>query len=113
MDEQSALGRQISFSEFKKATHHKGVDYVWTPNMKGGVRAFSAKKFYCNKDYKSGMLSMPKFMLAMETTFYRAGENEFRARSEFGTTSFRIISEDEEITRQENEAFEKEVAEEN
>lgn len=113
MDEQIVLVKSISFAEFKRATHHRNVDYTWIPmlgkhtNAKGYIRAFSAKKFYCNKDYKSGMLSMPSFMLDIDTAFYRASANEFRAKSEFGTTQFRIISRDE------NDAFEKEVAEEN
>ena len=119
MDEQIVLVKSISFAEFKKATHHKGVDYTWIPMLgkhktaNGCTRAFSSKEFYCNKDYKSKMFSMPSFMLDIETQFYRVDADNLRAKSELGAMQFRIISRDEEITRDENDAFEKEVAEEN
>jgi len=93
MDEQIELARRISFAEFKRATHHKSVEFSWIPANGTGKKEFKTKKFYCNKDSRIKMLSMPYFMLDSEAVFYKADEFNYRARSQFGITLFRVLQE--------------------
>lgn len=79
----------ISFAEFKRQTHHKKVKFQFHAKN-GTVKTFETDKFYCNKDSRIKMLSMPKFMLDLKNEFYKT-DTGFLAISEFGETTFQVI----------------------
>jgi len=85
---------QISFSAFKKATHHKPVVFVAT-KANGEIRTFENKKFYINKDYKSKMYWMPGYGLGDDNIFYKIDDNSFKSNSELSETEFTIREEED------------------
>lgn len=86
---------QISFSAFKKATHHVPVTFTNVKNADGSERTYESNKFYINKDYKSNMFWMPRFGLGSDNIFYKIDDKNFVAVSELSKTKF-IITEEEE-----------------
>jgi hypothetical protein len=80
---------EISKNLFRTKTKHKKVVYKFKSN-KGDIKTFESDKFYCN-DYK-GILSMPKFSLSNTGKFYEIEPNKFLYVSEFGETSFEVVS---------------------
>ena len=77
-------------NQFKKATHHKKVFFMWQSKDGCKQNKYEIDKFYCNKNYQQKMLSMPSFGLSMENVFYKTDDG-FKAISKYGTTIFKII----------------------
>ena len=82
----------ISFSKFKKETHHKKVKYIWTSKNGQVVKEFETDKFYCNPFGlgKDKMYSMPKFNLSATNEWFMKN-NKYIHKSEYGKTIFEII----------------------
>ena len=80
----------ITFNQFKNETHHKAVEFVFKPkNESMPSKEFKTDKFYCNK-YK-GMMSMPRFCLSVVGIWFKISDTEFKFKSEFGETTFKVI----------------------
>lgn len=79
----------ISFSRFKKETHHKHVKYTWKNEVR--TREFESDSFYCNP--YGDMLSMPKFLISKDQKFYKLAPIIYEAHGPYGTTRFEIIKE--------------------
>lgn len=84
------MEQEISFNEFTRRTRHKKVAYRWTEKNGVRVKEFQSDRFYCNKDSRIKMLSMPRFMLSSDTKFYESN-GIIIGVSEFGTTEFRVM----------------------
>lgn len=100
---------KISFSEFKKLTNDQPIEYSFVHKKYKCTADFISKKFFCHKNYESEKIIMPKLMLSIETEFFRLGPNKFKTNSKSGVANFRIMSDEDLITIQENEDFEKEI----
>ncbi len=85
-----------SFAEFKKATYHKKVKYIWHKRADDTiVKEFETDKFYCNP-YGKGenrMLSMPKFNLSATNCEWKKDtiDDSYWHFSEYGETQFKVI----------------------
>jgi len=91
MEQLQTQEQEISLTKFKELTYHKRVYFFFKGYKDGKIKEFKADKYYCNK-YK-GILSMPKFILSDTARFFKIDENTFKAVSEFGETTFKVLSE--------------------
>ena len=80
---------KISLYAFKKATHHKKVNWVWNKVDGSKVKEFSSDKFYCNKESRLNMLSMPRFNLSSECEFFDLVITDLNINLNLGILSLR------------------------
>jgi hypothetical protein len=81
---------QISFSQFKKETHHKRVHFraenfkfhkIWEKTM---------DKFYCNS-YSKDQLSCPSYLMTKPTTVLKESETVYRLGTDLSVTTVTIL----------------------
>ena len=84
------MSTEIRYNQFKNLTRHKKVRYTFFKGN-GQKKEFETDKFYCNKDSRIKMYSMPKFMLGLTGSFFQESENKFFYQSEHGKTEFEVV----------------------